>query len=105
MVEQTFDFEPIQNDTRGSVYNVSSGSTGFKASIESVKVWREEDGTYKINFSTPTNVTEKENGIETASEAIVKARKIAGRSISKGMPGSGKIDVPDFDMDSIPEEP
>lgn len=105
MVNETYNPEPIENDESGRVYKLQSGSGGFKASSESVMVDRKEDGTYRIGFLTPASSMDIETGIETAREAIVEARKVAGRRISVGMPGSGKIAVPDFDLDKIPDEP
>jgi len=105
MVSQNLDTEPIENDERGRVYSVSSGSGGFKASHEKLAVDRQEDGTYEIKLITPAGVHDLEEGIESGREAIKKGHKLAGRKISKGMPGSGKISVPDVDFDDIPEEP
>ena len=103
MVDHNFNSNPIEMDTTGTIYKISSGSGGFKASYESARVHREEDGTYTVKFTTPTNVSTVRESIESVSEAIKLCRKKAG-GINKGMPGSGKIDVPEFDYDRIPEE-
>lgn len=105
MVNEMYDPSPIENDERGRVYSLQSGSGGFKASSEKVAADRREDGTYRIVFISPASAMDIEEGIESGREAIRKARNEAGRRISVGMPGSGKIDVPDFDLDDVPEEP
>lgn len=105
MVNEMYNPEPIENDERGRVYSLQSGSGGYKASTETLAVDRQEDGTYTLKFMSPASVMTIEEGIEDGREAIVEGREQAGRRISVGMPGSGKIDVPEFDLDQIPDEP
>lgn len=105
MANEMYDPSPIENDERGRVYSLQSGSGGFKASSEKVAADRKEDGTYRIVFVSPASVMEIEEDIESGREAIRKARQEAGRRISMGMPGSGKIEVPEFDLDDVPDEP
>lgn len=105
MVNETYNPEPIENDERGRVYSLQSGSGGYKASSETVAVDRQSDGTYTLKFMSPASVMTIEEGIEDGREAIAMGRREAGRRISVGMPGSGKIEVPDFDLDQIPSEP
>lgn len=102
MVNQNFNPDPIVNETSGIIYKISSGSGGFKASYESAKVYREEDGTYTVKYTTPANVSTVHKDIDSATESIKKCRKKA-RRINKGMPGNGKIEVPKFDFDRIPD--
>lgn len=105
MVNEMYNPTPIENNEMGRVYSLQSGSSGFKASSEKVAADRLEDGTYRIVFTSPASARDIEKGIESGREAIRKAREEAGKRISIGMPGSGRIDVPDFDLDKIPEEP
>lgn len=104
MVSHNLNTEPIENDESGRVFSVSSGSGGFKADYEKVAVDRQADGTYEIKKITPAGAHNLEEGIESGKEAIRKGYKHAS-GINKGMPGSGKIDVPEVDFDSIPDEP
>lgn len=103
MVNQEFSPEVISGDRNGSVYLISSGSGGYKASYEAVKVFQDPDETYTVKFISPASVTTVEEEVPTAEEAIKLARGQA-QSINIGMPGTGKITVPDFDMSQIPEE-
>jgi hypothetical protein len=105
MVNEKYDPTIIENGEQGRVYSLQSGSGGFHASSEKVAADRRDDGTYRIIFVSPGGSTDIEKGIESGKEAIQKAREEAGKRISVGMPGTGRIDVPDFDLDKIPEEP
>jgi hypothetical protein len=102
--DQHFYPKPVEEDEKGGVYSLSSGSGGYKASIESVEVKREKDGTYKIRYTCPIDVVKIEDGIEDLETAIKKARDIAPERVSVGMPGTGKVEVPDFDFSRLPEE-
>lgn len=103
MVNQEFSPEVITEDRHGSVYLISSGRGGRKADYEAVKVFQDPEGTYSVKFISPASVTTVEEGVPTAEEAIKRAREQA-QSINVGMPGTGKITVPEFDMSQIPDE-
>lgn len=93
--------KPVKEDEAGGVYSLSSGSGGYKASMEMVEAYREENGTYTIKYTTPISVSELHTGIESLEKAIKIVRKEAPQRVNIGMPGTGKVEVPDFDFDRI----
>lgn len=104
MADQLFNPEVVAEKKTGLVYKVSSGSGGRKADYEAVQVFREEDGTYKISYTTPASVNTIDEQIPKARNAIEQARGISESRINQGMPGTGKITNPKIDLDVLPEE-
>lgn len=103
MTEQVFNAYIIENESEGTVYKISSGSGGHNADYEFIGVTRNSAGEYDVKFGSPSGVKEVKTEVKTAREAIEIAREKASEFISKGMPGSGKITVPDFDLSQVPE--
>lgn len=101
---QHFNPKPVENRDRGMLYSLASGSGGYKASAEKVRAFRTQDGKYNVKFISPAGSKNIEEDIESPEEAIRKVREEAVKRVSVGMPGSGKVELPDFDFSRVPED-
>lgn len=67
-------------------------------------MFRKEDGTYKISYTTPASVNTIDEQIPKARNAIEQAREISESRINQGLHGTGKITNSKIDLDVLPEE-
>lgn len=105
MPKEKFNPEIISEDNTGIVYSLSSGSGGFHASFEEVRVKRTSESQYFIEFVTPSGSEPISEEVSDAEDTIRAARAYAAENVYVGMPGSDLIEIPAFDFTAIPDEP